>query len=59
MIILGTKILNLAELEPTFPEIAQHRVYINNEDNLVWPVILLYPEFKTMDFIQEFNETST
>ncbi|XP_044741335.1 DNA polymerase interacting tetratricopeptide repeat-containing, protein of 47 kDa [Chrysoperla carnea] len=55
----GTKIFNLAELEPTFPEIAQHRVYINNEDNLVWPVILLYPEFKTMDFIQEFNETST
>lgn len=27
-------------------------------DFLVWPVVFLYPEYKTSDMIQEFNETT-
>ncbi|XP_025194920.1 tetratricopeptide repeat protein 4 isoform X1 [Melanaphis sacchari] len=29
------------------------------ENYLVWPVVFLYPEYKTSDMIQEFNESTT
>lgn len=29
------------------------------EDFLVWPVVFLYPEYRTSDMIQEFHEVST
>lgn len=29
------------------------------ENRLVWPVVFLYPEYKTSDMIQEFYEDST
>jgi len=29
------------------------------DNRLVWPVVFLYPEYKTSDMIQEFYEDST
>jgi len=34
------------------------RVHLNDYEHLVWPVLLLYPEFNTTDFIEEFDETT-
>lgn len=33
-------------------------VYINEHDELVWPVIFLYPEYSQSEVVLEFNENS-
>ncbi|CAH0390036.1 unnamed protein product [Bemisia tabaci] len=48
---------SMSQLEPCFPEVVQKTVHFEN-DRLVWPVIFLYPEYGTTDFIQEFHEDS-
>ncbi|XP_066148808.1 DNA polymerase interacting tetratricopeptide repeat-containing, protein of 47 kDa [Euwallacea fornicatus] len=49
--------INLSQLEPYFPELAQYKVSLNKESNsLVWPVVFVYPEYKIMDYVQQFNE---
>lgn len=50
--------LSIGKLEPKFPELVNHRVRIGTDGRLVWPVVFLYPEYKTMDFIQSFHEDS-
>lgn len=34
------------------------RVHINTNDELVWPVMFLYPEHGQSDYIVAFNENS-
>lgn len=49
--------LNLSHLEPCFPELVNSRVYLDDQENvLIWPVVLVYPEYKIMDYIQQFPE---
>lgn len=48
--------VTLEKLEPVFPQLMQHRVHFDENQHLVWPVVFLYPEYKTMDYIQGFNE---
>ncbi|KAH1011063.1 DNA polymerase interacting tetratricopeptide repeat-containing, protein of 47 kDa isoform X2 [Dendroctonus ponderosae] len=53
----GKDNIDLSKLEPCFPELANQRVYLNRETNcLVWPVVLVYPEYKIMDYIKEFAD---
>ncbi|XP_044261369.1 DNA polymerase interacting tetratricopeptide repeat-containing, protein of 47 kDa [Tribolium madens] len=54
----GRENLNLAKLEPQFPQLFNSRMTIK-DGRLVWPVILFYPEYKIMDYIQEFDEGDT
>lgn len=49
------KDLRLDLLEPPFQELMQHRVSFR-DGYLIWPVVFMYPEHKTMDFVQEFAE---
>uniref|UniRef100_A0A1B6LRU7 Cns1/TTC4 wheel domain-containing protein n=1 Tax=Graphocephala atropunctata TaxID=36148 RepID=A0A1B6LRU7_9HEMI len=55
--VLGSdhRVSSLKQIEPTFPEAVQKPVHLVN-GRLVWPVILLYPEFQTSDFVREFHE---
>jgi hypothetical protein len=48
--------LELRDLEPQVPQIAQSRVHFDEKDRLVWPVMILYPETQQTDFIQNFHE---
>lgn len=48
--------LELKDLEPQVPQIAQSRVHFDEKDKLVWPVMILYPETHQTDFIQNFHE---
>lgn len=48
--------LELKDLEPQVPQIAQNRVHFDEKDKLVWPVMILYPETQQTDFIQNFHE---
>lgn len=48
--------LELRDLEPQVPQIAQSRVHFDQGDKLVWPVMILYPETQQTDFIQNFHE---
>ncbi|KYN13456.1 Tetratricopeptide repeat protein 4 [Trachymyrmex cornetzi] len=48
--------LELRDLEPQVPQIAQSRVHFDEKDKLVWPVMILYPETQQTDFIQNFHE---
>ena len=52
----GSSGLALADLEPNHPEASQKRVHVDEDNNLVWPVLFLYPEFGETDFIEEFRE---
>jgi len=54
---LDGPIKELSTLDPSVPGLLQpvHLV----ENRLVWPVVFLYPEYKTSDMIQEFYEDST
>ncbi|GLH14307.1 Uncharacterized protein GBIM_18669, partial [Gryllus bimaculatus] len=54
----GTEKWSLKDLEPQSPEAIHSKVHLEN-NRLVWPVIFLYPEYQTTDFIQEFSEDST
>ncbi|RZC36104.1 TPR 11 domain containing protein [Asbolus verrucosus] len=55
----GRENLTLSKLEPQFPELFNSRVSIGGNGGLVWPVILFYPEYKIMDYIQQFDEQNT
>ncbi|KAJ3652544.1 hypothetical protein Zmor_018499 [Zophobas morio] len=55
----GSDNLSLISLEPHFPQLFDKRVSIDENERLVWPVIFFYPEYKIMDYIQEFNEENT
>lgn len=48
--------LELNELEPHLPQIAQNKVHLDENERLVWPVMILYPETMQSDFIQNFHE---
>ncbi|XP_071556720.1 DNA polymerase interacting tetratricopeptide repeat-containing, protein of 47 kDa [Temnothorax nylanderi] len=48
--------LELRDLEPQVPQIAQSRVHFDEKGKLVWPVMILYPETQQTDFIQNFHE---
>ncbi|KAL0122185.1 hypothetical protein PUN28_007142 [Cardiocondyla obscurior] len=48
--------LELSDLEPQVPQIAQCRVHFDEKDKLLWPVMILYPETQQTDFIQNFHE---
>lgn len=53
----GTKgNLSLDKLEPHIPQLVHNRVHLDEAGTLVWPVVFVYPEYKIMDYIQEFNE---
>lgn len=47
---------SIQDLEVHFPALAESKVHLDDKNNLVWPVVLLYPEYQTMDFIQSFPE---
>ncbi|XP_015606705.1 tetratricopeptide repeat protein 4 isoform X2 [Cephus cinctus] len=55
----GKKTLELKDLEPQVPQLAQSRVHLDNDNRLVWPVIMLYPETRQAEFIQKFHEDTT
>lgn len=46
------------DLENTDSQLSKglRKVYLNENDVLVWPVLLMYPEFETTDFIEHFQE---
>lgn len=46
----------LRDLEPRVPQLAQHRVHLDKDNKLSWPVIFCYPQTQEMDFVQEFQE---
>ncbi|XP_076067448.1 DNA polymerase interacting tpr containing protein of 47kD isoform X2 [Oratosquilla oratoria] len=50
-------VLSLSDLEPCHPSAMGSKVHLNEEGQLIWPVLFLYPEYHETDFIQEFNET--
>ncbi|XP_051163545.1 DNA polymerase interacting tetratricopeptide repeat-containing, protein of 47 kDa [Leptopilina boulardi] len=52
-------IVNLKDLEPQLPQIAQNVVHLDDNEKLIWPVMILYPEVFQTDFIQNFHEDST
>ncbi|KAL1501318.1 hypothetical protein ABEB36_006661 [Hypothenemus hampei] len=55
---VGNENLDLSKLEPCFPELVQNRVHLDEEQNcLVWPVAFVYPEYRIMDYIQEFRDS--
>lgn len=47
-------------LRPLHPALADHRVHLaENGEDLVWPVMFLYPEVMDSDSIQQFEENDT
>lgn len=52
----GKRNLNLKDLEPQIPEMAQCSFHLDAQNKLIWPVLILYPETKQTDFIQNFHE---
>ena len=55
----GKGIVELKDLEPQVPQIAQNVVHLAENEKLIWPVMILYPEVFQTDFIQNFHEDST
>ncbi|KAG8198456.1 hypothetical protein JTE90_022191 [Oedothorax gibbosus] len=49
--------LDQCEVKPVHPALANARVHLDG-DKLVWPVVFMYPEYGTTDYIQEFHEDS-
>ncbi|KAK6179972.1 hypothetical protein SNE40_012209 [Patella caerulea] len=49
--------LVLANIESHHP--AGAKVKVDEENNLLWPVLFFYPEYSQTDFIEAFNETNT
>ncbi|KAF5284202.1 hypothetical protein FQR65_LT00202 [Abscondita terminalis] len=47
--------LTLTNLKPQVPELSDFPVHLDG-DKLVWPVVFTYPEYRVMDFVQEFRE---
>ncbi|XP_039287295.1 DNA polymerase interacting tetratricopeptide repeat-containing, protein of 47 kDa-like [Nilaparvata lugens] len=54
---VDAEITEISQLVPLFSEVVKRPVHLEN-DRLVWPVIFLYPEYATTDFVQEFHEDS-
>lgn len=52
----GKLTIELKDLEPQIPQLAQHRVKFDKRERLIWPVMILYPETMQTDFIQNFHE---
>merc|ERR1712080_794658 len=52
----GEKNLDLSDLEPSHPAAVQKRGHLDESGQLVWPVLMLYPEHEETDFIEEFRE---
>lgn len=50
--------LSLENFQEHFPAEAESKVHLDNQNNLLWPVVFLYPEYETMDLIQEFPENN-
>ncbi|CAH2002106.1 unnamed protein product [Acanthoscelides obtectus] len=50
--------LSLEKLEPCFPQLIHNRVNLDEYNHLIWPVVFIYPEYKIMDYIQEFHENT-
>ncbi|CAH1117980.1 unnamed protein product [Phaedon cochleariae] len=48
--------LSIDKLEPHFPQLVHNRVFLDESNSLVWPVVFFYPEYKIMDYIQHFSE---
>lgn len=48
--------LQLSDLEAKLPQVAQHTVHLDEDEKLIWPVLILYPESQQTDFIQECHE---
>lgn len=58
MIFIGK--LTLDRLQPQVPQLYDKRVHFDvYNQNLVWPVTFVYPEYQIMDFVQEFSEMDT
>ncbi|XP_012289058.1 tetratricopeptide repeat protein 4 [Orussus abietinus] len=51
--------INLTDLEPRVPQLADFMVHLNEENKLIWPVLIKYPESLQTDFIQNFHEDET
>ncbi|GJQ75280.1 putative tetratricopeptide repeat protein [Trypoxylus dichotomus] len=51
-----TDSLSIQDLEVHFPALVENKVHLDDKNKLVWPVVFLYPEYQTMDFIQSFPE---
>ncbi|XP_071871921.1 DNA polymerase interacting tpr containing protein of 47kD [Bombus fervidus] len=47
---------NLKDVEPQIPQMAECSVHLDAQNKLIWPVLILYPETKQTDFIQNFHE---
>lgn len=47
---------DLEDLKPVLPQLANFPVCLNEENKLLWPVAFMYPEYKVMDFVQQFCE---
>ncbi|XP_050494920.1 DNA polymerase interacting tetratricopeptide repeat-containing, protein of 47 kDa [Bombus huntii] len=54
--IKGKRNPTLRDLEPQIPQEAHCSSYLDAQNKLVWPVLILYPETKQTDFIQNFHE---
>uniref|UniRef100_A0A2P2I219 Tetratricopeptide repeat protein 4-like n=1 Tax=Hirondellea gigas TaxID=1518452 RepID=A0A2P2I219_9CRUS len=56
---IDRQLLSLPDVEPCHPSAVGSKVHQNKAGDLVWPVLLVYPEFQQTDFIQHFNEKHT
>ncbi|XP_053649717.2 tetratricopeptide repeat protein 4 isoform X1 [Cherax quadricarinatus] len=56
-VLKGSSSISLSDLEPCHPAAQGSRVHFNESGELVWPVMLLYPEHHETDIIQEFPES--
>jgi len=50
------QIAMLPNLEPEHSTAKGSKVHLNKSGELVWPILLVYPEYQQTDFIQHFNE---
>ncbi|CAG8446253.1 13567_t:CDS:2 [Acaulospora morrowiae] len=57
--LLALKARNIVMVTTNDAPTSPHSVHLNSENQLVWPVMFLYPEYKESDFIAEFNEENT
>lgn len=48
--------LKLSDLEHHESHIPQGRVELNEDNKLLWPVMILYPERTQSDFVEKFHE---
>lgn len=52
----GSSSIKLSDLEPCHPAAQGSCVHLGENEELVWPVMFIYPEYQETDFIQEFSE---